>query len=73
MSTSIKTGFSLPADEHAWIIALVDRARRLGRSHTNRSEVIRAGLLHLRPLTDEQYLSALLRVPKTPEGRRKRT
>jgi hypothetical protein len=69
----IKEGFTLPSDEHQWLNAAVKSARMSGLTETTRSQVIRAGIAHLRTLTPTQLEKALEGVQRLPLGRRPST
>lgn len=66
----VRDSFTIPKTEYAAIDALKERAARLGQS-PKKSEVLRAGIMHLAGLSDAALLAALAKVPAIKTGRPK--
>jgi len=69
---SIREIFSYSSDDAARLLRLIQRAARLG-TLSNKSEVVRAGLLALDKMTDDQLATVLKTVPRMKPGRPKQT
>lgn len=69
---SIREIFSYSADDAALLERLIKRAGRVGAG-SNKSEVIRAGLLALEKLSDDNFSKTLTSVPRLKPGPPKRT
>lgn len=66
----VRDSFTIPKTEYAAIDALKERASKLGQS-PKKSEVLRAGIMHLAGLNDAALLAALAKVPTIKTGRPK--
>lgn len=66
----VRDSFTIPKTEYAAIDALKERAAKLGQS-PKKSEVLRAGIMHLAGLSDAALLAALAKVPAIKTGRPK--
>ena len=69
---SIREIFSYSSDDATRLLGLIQRAARLG-TLSNKSEVVRAGLLVLDKMTDDQLATVLKTVPRMKPGRPKQT
>lgn len=67
----IRDTFSMPQDDYARIEELRITANMKGRSSTNKSEVVRAGLQALSLLNGQQLVEALDRLEKLVPGRKR--
>ena len=64
----VKDNFSIPAHEHALLVDLKKRAKKLGNEF-KKSEFIRAGIAHLASLTDAVLVNTLAKVERVKVGR----
>lgn len=64
----VRDNFSLPAHEHALLVDLKKRAKKLGKEF-KKSEFLRAGIAHLVSLTDTVLVNALSKVERVKSGR----
>lgn len=69
---SIREIFSYSATDAALLQSLIQRAGRVG-TLSNKSEVIRAGLVALEKLTDDNFSKTLQAVPRLKPGPPKQT
>ena len=69
---SIREIFSYSSDDATRLLRLIQRAARLG-TLSNKSEVVRAGLIALDKMTDDQLATVLKTVPRMKPGRPKQT
>jgi hypothetical protein len=68
----VRDSFTIPRAEYAVLEALKERAANLKRP-TKKSELLRAGVVALRAMTDQAFLTVLDRVPSLKTGRPKGT
>lgn len=64
----VRDSFSFPAQEHAQLAELKKRALKMGREF-KKSEILRAGILHLTAMSDNVLLAALSKVERVKTGR----
>lgn len=64
----VRDSFTFPADEHAQLGKLKQRALGLGRE-IKKSELLRAGLAALTSMPDSEFLSAVDGVERIKTGR----
>lgn len=69
---SIREIFSYSSDDATRLLRLIQRAARVG-ALSNKSEVVRAGLIALDKMTDDQLTAVLQTVPRMKPGRPKQT
>lgn len=64
----VRDNFSIPAHEHALLVELKKRAKKLGKEF-KKSEFVRAGIAHLVSLTDTVLVNTLAKVERVKTGR----
>ena len=64
----VRDSFTMPKDEYAAIAELKARGVKLGRP-LRKSELLRAGLLALKGLSDKALLAAITALPALKTGR----
>lgn len=64
----IRDSFSFPAHEHALLRDMKERALKLGKEF-KKSEILRAGIVHLANMADRSLVAALAKVERVKTGR----
>lgn len=64
----VRATFSFPDHEHALLVELKKRAKKLGKEF-KKSEILRAGIAHLVALADSALVSTLSKVERVKTGR----
>jgi len=64
----VRDRFTMPENEYAHLSALKERLIKLGHT-AKKSELIRAGILHLSAMTDATLKVAISKVPVTKTGK----
>lgn len=64
----IRDSFTMPPDDYESITRIKQRAMKAGIG-TNKSEILRAGLVALSTMPDKEFLKLFQRLPKVKPGR----